>query len=193
MGFGGGDPNLYAYVGNSPQNLVDPSGTIPVPLVLPLAACLGGAAGAVVGNMLIGRKADLLSIMDGCLSGIPLWRLGPLLAPLLPRIPGLGPRPVPGLGPGSGPAAGPSVDMGGRGLDAIIRNPELFERFINHRFPSNQPFSVGDSSRIWQTLVEMGRNPVWHPGHPGTMWPGPHINVPGTPIHIPVSPDFVPW
>jgi RHS repeat-associated protein len=137
LGFGAGDTNLYTYVGNAPQDLVDPSGTIAAPLLLPVAACLGGAAGAVLGNTLIGRKADLLSIIDGCLSGMPAWRLGPALAPFLPGLPGFGPRygpspaspPVPGPGP---IPSDPTVDAfrrqlqehGRRALERSLRSIE---------------------------------------------------------------------
>ncbi len=41
-------------------------------------------------------------------------------------------------------------------------------------------------------LTTRGLNPRLDPGHPGTAWPGPHINVPGTSIHIPVDPGFTP-
>lgn len=46
LGFRGGDVNLHGYVGNTPTNLVDPTGEIPALLILPLVGCLGGAAGA---------------------------------------------------------------------------------------------------------------------------------------------------
>jgi len=41
--FGGGDVNLYAYVGGDPVNAVDPTGEVAVPFVVVVAAVTGGA------------------------------------------------------------------------------------------------------------------------------------------------------
>lgn len=41
VGFGGGDANLYRYVGNSPTNYTDPSGEL-IPTAIPVAAPAGG-------------------------------------------------------------------------------------------------------------------------------------------------------
>jgi RHS repeat-associated protein len=46
IGFAGGDPNLYAYVFNSPLNDNDPSGEI-APLIAAAVACGAGAIGGV--------------------------------------------------------------------------------------------------------------------------------------------------
>ncbi len=45
LGFGGGDVNLYAYVGNNPVNLIDPNGNVPQALV---GAAIGGVTGGVL-------------------------------------------------------------------------------------------------------------------------------------------------
>ena len=56
-GFGGGDVNLYAYVGNNPLRFNDPSGRfIPVPIGLGLVVGAGAALGAYVGG---GGLADV--------------------------------------------------------------------------------------------------------------------------------------
>ncbi len=95
--FGGGDSNLYAYVSNSPSNFTDPSGEMN-PLV---GACLGGAAFSVVDDIFSGRKPTPRSAFEGCLGGLLFFgagrALGPILkavAPKLPRLPGVTPRPA---------------------------------------------------------------------------------------------------
>ncbi len=49
LGFGGGDVNLYAYVRNSPTNLVDPSGKNPA--IIAIVAGIGAVGGGVVEGM----------------------------------------------------------------------------------------------------------------------------------------------
>lgn len=202
--FGAGDVNLHAYVGNAPADLIDPTGKIPAALVLPLAGCLGGAAGAALRIPLqYGRKPTLPELLEGCLFGVPfglpsaaplIRALGPGVAPLLrPLLPGLGP--AAGAGAGAGAEQGGSTaaaEAGSRALDAILSNPELFKRFINHKFPANNPYSAADAAKIWQKLVEMGMNPRLDPAQGYGAWRGPHINVPGTSIHIPVASAFRP-
>jgi len=59
LGFGGGDPNLYAYVFNAPTELRDPSGLVVDPVSLAAFAifCGGGAAVNVATKyVLAGRK-----------------------------------------------------------------------------------------------------------------------------------------
>ncbi len=53
IGFGGGDSNLYRYVGNDPVNRIDPEGKNAV-----IVAAVGAVLVAVVGNIAI---ADLAS------------------------------------------------------------------------------------------------------------------------------------
>jgi RHS repeat-associated protein len=73
IGFAGGDVNLYAYVGNSPTNYVDPNGTNPL-----IAACALGALGNVATDWFIaglsGRKYTLedagKSALTGCVFGL---------------------------------------------------------------------------------------------------------------------------
>ncbi len=77
LGFGGGDPNLYAYVGNRPTNLTDPGGQVPAAVVAALVGCLVdasiSAASGVAINVLTGRKVTLTSVardaVVGCLTG----------------------------------------------------------------------------------------------------------------------------
>jgi RHS repeat-associated protein len=69
LGFGGGDVNLHAYVWNSTPNFTDPTGEAAAAVVLPLAGCLGGGAGAALGNWLAGRKFSWWNVADGCWAG----------------------------------------------------------------------------------------------------------------------------
>ena len=106
LGFGAGDVNLHAYVGNAPADFVDPTGEIAV-VAIPIAAgCLGGAAGAALAP-LWGRKVTLPDLLDGCLAGLPFGLPGmrplvtalrplltPLIAPLLAPL-ARSPKPAP--------------------------------------------------------------------------------------------------
>ena len=85
IGFGGGDVNLHAYVGNNPTDYRDPSGHFAPLLVLPLAGCLGGAVGAALANEMTGRKTTWNDVAGGCAAGMVLglagWAVGPAIAP----------------------------------------------------------------------------------------------------------------
>ena len=78
-GFGGGDPNLYAYVGNDPINATDPSGVCPLCAVVAGACLIGAAGGAYYGWTTAGRKDQWQSAArDGWdwsrrHGGGPLW------------------------------------------------------------------------------------------------------------------------
>ncbi|MCC7083841.1 MAG: RHS repeat-associated core domain-containing protein [Pirellulales bacterium] len=83
----------------------------------------------------------------------------------------------------------------GRGLDDILSDDKIFDRYMKRKFPNDEPFCKEDAQKLWDKLKErlgrIGKEPRLDQGHPGTQWPGPHINVPGGP-HIPVVPEFVP-
>jgi RHS repeat-associated protein len=85
IGFGGGDVNLHAYVGNNPTGYRDPSGHFAPLLVLPVAGCIGGAVGAALGNEMTGRKTTWNDLAGGCAAGTILglgaWVIGPAIAP----------------------------------------------------------------------------------------------------------------
>jgi len=82
----------------------------------------------------------------------------------------------------------------GRGFDDILSNNELFKRWLRHKHPANEPYSPDNAKKIWGKIKESGLTPRLDPGHqrPGSQWTGPHINVEGTDIHIPVDPRFKP-
>ncbi len=78
----------------------------------------------------------------------------------------------------------------GRSLADILADDGLFRSwFRSSRSPDN-PYSLADSQTIWDALTGRGMNPRLDPGHPGTTWDVPHINVDGR--HIPVDPAFKP-
>lgn len=64
--------NLAAYVSNNPIGYRDPSGHLAPLIVLPIAGCLGGAAGAAVGNAMTGRKTTWRDLAFGCSVGAGL-------------------------------------------------------------------------------------------------------------------------
>ena len=81
IGFVAGDPNFYAYVGNSPVMFTDPSGEI-APLVSAAVACGAGAVGGAA-VVLSGRKASwgevALGSAIGCGGGLAVlggWAAG---------------------------------------------------------------------------------------------------------------------
>jgi RHS repeat-associated protein len=86
LGFGGGDVNLYGYVGNSPMNGNDPTGLF-APLAIAGVSCLVGAAGAGLAALAT-RKATGQSpgnywagIGLGCVAGaLMTFALSPWLA-----------------------------------------------------------------------------------------------------------------
>jgi hypothetical protein len=78
-----------------------------------------------------------------------------------------------------------------RGLDDILNDDEIFERWLNHKFPKDRPYSVDDAGKNWDKIVESGREPRRDDGHAGRGWDVPHINVEGANVHIPVVPEFV--
>lgn len=68
----GGDPNLYAYVGNGPVHLIDPSGTIVAALAGGVAggALIGGLVGAILGGVKAGvAGGDWSGVASSALSG----------------------------------------------------------------------------------------------------------------------------
>jgi hypothetical protein len=79
---------------------------------------------------------------------------------------------------------------GRRGIDAIVRDTDVFLRWLKHKHPISQPLSPADARKVWDKLLQLGKNPRLDPPHPGTKWNCPHINVDGN--HIPVDPGFKP-
>jgi RHS repeat-associated protein len=73
-GLGGGDHNLYRYVGNSPTNATDPTGEFFVPII---AAAVGGLVGGIVAYVVGG------SVVQGAISGAIAGLTGGLLGPLV--------------------------------------------------------------------------------------------------------------
>jgi len=90
IGFDAGDPNLYAYVLNSPTNLVDPSGEIPAAAKKCIAGLIKGIAKAV-GVNIVGRKpgagSDPLDPLDAAQSCVSGGGNKPARAPT-PKLPG---------------------------------------------------------------------------------------------------------
>lgn len=76
LGFGSGDSNFYAYVGNSPANFTDPTGTvaIPAPVAICVSGAISGAATDAILNALMGRKITLGGLARsagiGCVSAL---------------------------------------------------------------------------------------------------------------------------
>ncbi len=74
LGFGGGDPNLYAYAGNDPIDLTDPSGECPICAAVVAGALIGAGVGGVSawlsgGNVLRGAGEGALAGGVGVLAG----------------------------------------------------------------------------------------------------------------------------
>jgi RHS repeat-associated protein len=97
LGLGGGDVNTHAYTGNSPTNLVDPTGQFA--FLVPMAVgCLSGAAFNVGWDLLsaklTGSKLNVGSMLGdaamGCAAGALGGFLGELAGPILGRLFGLG-------------------------------------------------------------------------------------------------------
>jgi RHS repeat-associated protein len=87
IGIAGGDPNLYAYVFNSPVLLNDPLGLEPVTITTGAAIAIVCAVGAVAGDAVVlavnGRKSTLTQLAAGaalgCTGGVAVlgaWAAG---------------------------------------------------------------------------------------------------------------------
>src|SRR5439155_21458549 len=87
-------------------------------------------------------------------------------------------------------AARAGMAVAGRGLDAFLSDLDLFKRWLKHAHPTNKPLTPDEANKVWKKLMEIGRSPAHHQGHPGTQWHMPHINVDGN--HIPVAPGWTP-
>jgi RHS repeat-associated protein len=89
LGFGGGDTNLHAYVGNDPINLTDPSGEIPPIAAACAAGAVGGVGGYLAGSVLAGRKVTVGGAAafgaGGCVGGLTLLGAGRLVYGILPQ------------------------------------------------------------------------------------------------------------
>jgi RHS repeat-associated protein len=95
LGFGGGDVNTYAYTGNSPTNLTDPSGEFA--FLIPMAiGCVSMAAFSIgwdlVSAKLTGRKLDVGGMLRdagiACVTGALGGFLGEIGGALVARIAG---------------------------------------------------------------------------------------------------------
>ena len=78
----------------------------------------------------------------------------------------------------------------GRTLDDILKDRDLFKRWLKSSHNPNMPLSPSDAKKVWDEMQKMGMKPILDPGHPSGVWTGRHINVRGTTIHIPVDPGF---
>lgn len=115
-GFAAGDVNLHRYVRNNPTGYRDPSGRFAI-LLLPLAGCLGGAAGAAIGNEISGRKTSLSDLAAGCAAGsiigLGAWAVGPAI----------GEGAFAGAGGGGAAAAGAAAAARGAAAAQAARQP----------------------------------------------------------------------
>jgi RHS repeat-associated protein len=77
-----------------------------------------------------------------------------------------------------------------RGLDDILKDKNLFSRWVKSSHDPENPLSPSDAKRVWDKLKEMGKTPRLDSAHDSGVWQVPHINVDGQ--HIPVDPGFTP-
>lgn len=179
IGFAGGDPNLYAYVGNSPTIYVDPTGEF-----LQLAgACLGGAIFNYFVESLSGRKYTPSDAASGCAAGvIGRGLLGPLTRPLAPKagppptfitrpngetiiVPrgATGPRPV-----ASGKGFQFSGGSGGYGLDPRVTGVRIMDPTlpgVKYPYPSGYVSYFNKEGQAVNPFTgqTIGRaDPFWH-------------------------------
>ena len=174
IGFGAGDPNLYAYTFNAPTMHRDPSGRFAVPLIL----CAAGAAGSAAADWMGGRKFNPFNAAAWCLAGMGLGAAGPAIVELL------------GYGAGAGAAAGAAAGPASRTLDKILNDEKLLDQWLRHKFPADRPYSAEASREIWDAIKRAGLEARVDMGHSTGSWTGPHINVTvgGANVHIPITP-----
>jgi RHS repeat-associated protein len=176
--FAGGDINLYAYVGNSPIDSIDPSGeAIKVPLP---AGCRPNPPSNG------GRKDPSESSDTG--EGNPLFKaLWDFLCESIDITPG------PGIA--KAPAA-----VAGRALKDILRaSPRTFRRLLESlegqaARHGGATRTIEETRRILDEAIQRGYRPA--PRGVETDWiGGRHINLlppGGKPIHFPLPPGFTP-
>jgi RHS repeat-associated protein len=166
LGFLAGDANLYRYVENGATYAVDPSGLVGQTATLP-----AGLAAHIARMLSQAAKISPAAYDKAAREALAL------VATLY----------------GMSEAGQYMSQVSGRCLDDILNNDKVFDRWLKHKFPADKPFSDDDACKIWEKLKQRGKNPRLDDGHPGTKWPGKHINVPGPGgAHIPVDPGFIP-
>ena len=82
IGFASGDTNFYRYVYNNPANYVDPDGEVPLLLLAPVVAGIGGGIGVFIGSYFFNDKSiqdSATASVGGFLGGAVGGCGGPLL------------------------------------------------------------------------------------------------------------------
>jgi RHS repeat-associated protein len=153
LGFGGGDLNVYGYVGNGPTNFADPSG-----LFIPQA--IGCVAGGAVGyfaarEMGGGRKAQIGAAVGGCALGAAMpWVIG-ALADGAPALPAALEGGLADVDVYFGEAAGQRVYVGITN-NLLRRAQQHAARFLLNPI-TRSPVTRGQARAIEQAIIE--RNP----------------------------------
>jgi RHS repeat-associated protein len=147
LGFSAGDPNVHAYVFNSPTQHTDPTGRI-LPLV---ALCAAGAAGSAAADWLAGRKFDPIKAAGWCTFGVAAG----LAAPAVAAAAGYGAGAGYGAAAGAA-AAGVTYGHGARHASAAGISPAAVEAAI-----TNQPDPKHGQERNATGRIIPGNGECW--------------------------------